>query len=226
MHKSISNEIGQKANNERLEFLGDSVLGCITATLLFEKLIDEAEGQLTKVKSAAVSEDALSAIAKGLDISKYLLMGRGEEISGGRNKKAILAYALEALIGAVYIDSGYTAAYNFVSAFIFSEINLLLADRHYRDYKSLLQELSIALSKSYPHYAVSKSGGPEHAPLFSVKVTVNGETFGPCEGKNKKSAEQSAAKIAYEALSKLQIDKISDESALSPPPARRKTKKS
>jgi ribonuclease-3 len=200
IHRSVANESGHKYNNERLEFLGDAVLGAATAALLYKELADKAEGELAKVKSVVVSEDTLSGVARELQIDTLLLLGRGEELSGGRKKNAILADALEALIGALYLDSGYKAAYTFVSSRIGPEIDRVLNNHHHQDYKSLLQELSQRIYRKYPVYHLLKRSGPDHARLFWMEVTVNSQTFGPGMGKNKKSAEQEAAKQAYEQL--------------------------
>jgi ribonuclease-3 len=198
----VSNESGHKINNERLEFLGDAVLGAVAATLLYRDLGQKPEGELAKIKSVVVSEDTLSGIARVLQIDTVLLLGKGEELTGGRTKKGILADALEALIGALYLDSGYYAAFSFVSRCIGPEIGRVL-DRNYRqDYKSLLQELSQQLFRSYPLYRMIKRSGPEHERLFWMEVTVNGQTYGPGMGRNKKSAEQEAAKTAWEKLVK------------------------
>jgi ribonuclease-3 len=199
MHRSVSNE-GYAFNNERLEFLGDAVLGTVAAALLYEQLSEKSEGELAKIKSVVVSEDSLSGVARELGIDALLILGRGEELSGGRAKKAILADALEALIGAYYLDSGYRAAHSFVSRFITAEIRRVLDNRHHRDYKSLLQELSQRLFKEYPFYRLLKRSGPDHERLFWMEVEVDGRNFGPGMGKNKKSAEQEAARLAYEAL--------------------------
>jgi len=200
MHRSVSNESGHKINNERLEFLGDAILGAVTANLLYRISDDKAEGELARIKSVVVSEDILSAVALELQIDNLLILGRGEELSGGRNKKAILADALEALIGAIYLDSGYKNAFAFVSRFISVEINRVLENRHSQDYKSLLQEFCQKRFKKYPYYRVVKRTGPEHSRLFWVEVEVNGEVYGPSSGRNKKSAEREAAKLAYEGL--------------------------
>ncbi|GHU00225.1 ribonuclease 3 [Spirochaetia bacterium] len=200
MHRSVSNEFGYKCNNERLEFLGDAIIGAVTAALLYEALADKNEGELAKIKSVVVSEDILSGVARELQIDTLLLLGRGEDISGGRTKKAILADALEALVGALYLDSGYRAAFSFVSRFINPEITRVLHNRHQRDYKSLLQELSQHSFRTVPVYRLMKRTGPDHARLFWMEVVIRDKTFGPGTGKNKKSAEQEAAKIAYEAL--------------------------
>ncbi|MDR1238566.1 MAG: ribonuclease III [Treponema sp.] len=200
MHRSVSNESGHKFNNERLEFLGDAVLGAVAATLLYRGLGQKPEGELAKIKSVVVSEDTLSGIARVLQIDTVLLLGRGEELTGGRTKKGILADALEALIGALYLDSGYQAAFSFVSRCISPEIGRVL-DRNYRqDYKSVLQELSQRLFRVYPVYRMIKRSGPEHERLFWMEVTVNGRAYGPGMGRNKKSAEQEAAKTAWEKL--------------------------
>jgi ribonuclease-3 len=200
VHRSATNESEQRHNNERLEFLGDSILGAVAATLLYQGLADRAEGALAKIKSVVVSEEVLAGIARELQIDKLLILGRGEELSGGRAKNAILADALEALIGAIYLDSGYKAAQNFVSARIGVEIERVLDNRHYRDYKSLLQELSQQLYHKYPVYRLVKRSGSDHEGFFWSEVAVNDRTFGPGTGRNKKTAEQEAARIAYEAL--------------------------
>ena len=204
LHRSASLTLpdGSTVNNERLEFLGDAILGAVAANLLYETLTDKSEGELARVKSVIVSEDALSAVALDLQIDSLLVLGRGEELSGGRTKKAILADALEALIGAIYLDSGYKSAFAFVSRFLSAEIDRVLENRHSQDYKSLLQELCQRLFKNYPSYNLVKRAGPEHARVFWVEVTVNGEVFGPASGTNKKNAEREAAKLAYEALNK------------------------
>jgi ribonuclease-3 len=200
VHRSVANETGHKNNNERLEFLGDAILGAVTATLLYEKLAEKKEGELAKIKSVVVSEDVLAGIARELQIDTLLVLGRGEELSGGREKKAILADALEALIGALYLDSGYNAAFSFLHHRIEPEIAKVMDNRHAQDYKSLLQELSQGRYKTYPVYHLVKRSGPEHARFFWIEVTVNGKTYGPGMGRNKKGAEQEAAKMAYEHL--------------------------
>ncbi|MDR2631758.1 MAG: ribonuclease III [Spirochaetaceae bacterium] len=201
VHRSVINESGHKNNNERLEFLGDAVLGAVTATLLYEKLTEKKEGELAKIKAVVVSEDVLAGIARELQIDTLLILGRGEELSGGRAKKAILADAMEALIGALYLDSGYNVAFNFLHHRIEPEIVKVIDNRHTQDYKSLLQELSQRLYKTYPIYHLVKRSGPEHARFFWTEVMVNEKSYGPGMGKTKKNAEREAAKMAYEYLS-------------------------
>jgi ribonuclease-3 len=200
MHRSVANESQIKINNERLEFLGDSILGAVTATLLYERFPERNEGELAKIKSVVVSEDILSGLALELQIDNLLLFGKGEELSGGRRKKALLADAMEALIGALYLDSGYKAAFAFVSRYISREIDGVMNHKRPEDYKTLLQELCQHKFRSYPQYKVIKQTGPEHDRLFWIEVSVNNKPYGPGTGKNKKSAEQEAAKTAYEQL--------------------------
>jgi ribonuclease-3 len=197
MHRSLSNESGCPGNNERLEFLGDAILGAVTASLLYEQLSEKNEGELAKIKSVVVSEETLSGIALELQVDTLLLLGHGEELSGGRAKKTLLADAMEAIIGALYLDSGYKAAYTLISRYIGPEIHRVLDNRHHQDYKSLLQEFTQKHSRTYPVYHLLKRSGPEHEYVFWMEVEVGGQTFGPGTGRSKKSAEQEAAKLAY-----------------------------
>jgi len=215
VHRSASNETSHKSNlklnNERLEFLGDAVLGAVCATVLYGRLADSNEGDLAKIKSVVVSEESLSGIARELQIDSLLILGKGEELSGGRNKKAILADALEALIGALYLDGGFKAAYEFVRRFMELEIDRVQSDRHRKDYKTLLQEYSQHRFRSYPIYRLLKRTGPDHERLFWMEVAINGDVYGPGTGKNKKEAEQEAAKMAYETLVILSPDSVAGD---------------
>lgn len=201
-HRSFSNENTkhQHLNNERLEFLGDSVLGMATATFLYENLQDNSEGELAKIKSVVVSEETLAPIAQRIGIDKMLVLGKGEELSGGRQKKAILADATEALFGAYYLDNGYEAVQKLVLSFIVPEIQKVLLNKGHKDYKSLLQEWSQKKYKECPRYELVKTTGPEHDKSFLVKVQIKSRIFGPETGKSKKEAEQNVAKSAYEEL--------------------------
>jgi ribonuclease-3 len=200
-HRSFSNEqTGEKANNERLEFLGDSVLGMAVATYLYESMQDKPEGDLSKIKSVVVSEATLSQIALALGVDRCLILGRGEELSGGREKKAILADAVEAIIGAYYLDSGYSAAEKLVRRLIAPEIIKVQENRHIQDYKSLLQEFCQKKYKQCPEYELLNKTGPEHDRTFFVSVHINNKVYGPETGKNKKEAEQAAAHCACLAL--------------------------
>jgi len=185
---------GSKSNNERLEFLGDSILGAVCATLLYQSYKEKSEGDLAKIKAVVVSEDILSVIALSLHIDGMLLLGKGEELSGGRTKKAILADAMEALIGALYLDSGYKSAFDFVSHCIQPEINKVTGENYYKDYKSLLQEHCQQKFHCYPQYVMVKRTGPEHDRTFWMEVRIDETVYGAGTGRNKKSAEQEAAR--------------------------------
>ncbi len=200
-HRSFANENQNEiGNNEKLEFLGDSVLGLVVAEFLFETLTDRAEGDLAKIKSFVVSEDSLAIIARSLKVDNFILIGKGEEYSGGRTKQALLADAMEAIIGAYFLDSGFRASKKFVLRYLVPEINKVLENRHRKDYKTLLQELVQKQFKTYPKYQMVKKTGPDHSKTFWIEVKVGDQTYGPGKGKNKKSAEQSAAEFAYTAL--------------------------
>ncbi|MDR0639655.1 MAG: ribonuclease III [Spirochaetaceae bacterium] len=212
MHRSVANETqivgvsfgarpdGGKINNERLEFLGDAILGAVTATLLYRCYGEKSEGELAKIKSVVVSEDILCGIARELQVDGVIILGKGEELSGGRTKNALLADAVEAVIGAFYLDSGYKAVFPFVERCVMPEIKRVVEHGYHRDYKSLLQEFTQREWKTYPVYRCTDSGGAEHKKTFWVEVAVHGKNYGPCIGHSKKSAEQEAARKAYEAL--------------------------
>jgi ribonuclease-3 len=200
-HRSFANEQGGAVdNNEKLEFFGDSVIGLVVSEYLLGVLRDRTEGEMAKVKSFVVSEDSLEGIARALRLDNFILIGRGEEYSGGRSKKTLLADALEAIIGAYYLDSGFKAVHDFVKRLLAPEIHKVLEDRHRKDYKTLLQEYAQKRFRTYPRYRVVQRKGPDHNRIFSIEVSVDNRSFGPGEGKNKKEAEQAAASIAYDAL--------------------------
>lgn len=203
-HRSFSNEVTeqgeQRRNNERLEFLGDAILGAVTALLLYQGEPLRNEGELAKIKSIVVSTETLSGIARELQIDAFMLLGHGEELSGGRTKKTLLADALEALFGALFIDSGYNAAFDFIKRCITPEIARVKEKRGVQDYKSLFQEECQRRFKTYPKYRLVKRSGPEHERYFWIEVCVNDDVLGAGMGKNKKAAEQEAAKLALLAL--------------------------
>ena len=204
-HRSFVNETSEIIdNNERLEFLGDSVLGMVVADYLFRLLPDKPEGDLARIKSHVVSEDALAEIALNLSIDTIVHVGKGEELSGGRIKKALLSDSMEALIGAWYLDAGYEKASRFILYYLKDLIDTVLADKHRKDYKTLLQEIVQKQFHSYPKYILDRKTGPDHQRTFWMNVIVDGEKFGPGEGANKKSAEQEAARVAFEFLIKTQ----------------------
>ena len=197
-HRSITNEMKHIQNNERLEFLGDSVLGIATAAYLYNNF-SNPEGDLAKIKSAVVSEKALAPIAISFGIDKLLILGKGEESSGGRSKPAILADCMEAIIGAYYLDSGYKCAEKYVLEFIIPEINRTITNG-VKDYKTQLQELYQKKTKSTPKYELVSKTGPDHDRTFTVSVILNDKKYGPASAKSKKEAEQLAAKMALESI--------------------------
>jgi len=200
-HRSYVNEDARSlGNNERLEFLGDAVLGMSTAARLFIALGDKSEGDLARIKSFVVSEDTLSEIAAALGLDALLMVGRGEERSGGRNKKAILADALEAVFGAAYLDSGFEKAQELVLSLINPEIEKVLSDRHRKDYKTLLQEYAQKWHRCYPTYELERKTGPDHDRTYWMRCELLGAVYGPASGKTKKDSEQAAAAIAYDAI--------------------------
>lgn len=202
-HRSYSNENAEHKiyNNERLEFLGDSVLGLATAAFLYDDMMDNPEGDLAKIKANVVSEQSLAPIAKDImHIDRYLVLGKGEEMSGGREKKAILADAVEAVIGALYLDSGYDAAEKFVLRMIVPEIRKVQEHKGNEDYKSILQVYYQKNKKTIPIYELVGKSGPDHDRTFLVCVKLGSVTYGPESGKSKKEAEQNAAKAACTAL--------------------------
>ena len=202
-HRSYANEIaGDVDNNEKLEFFGDSVLGLVVSEYLLFALWGKTEGDMAKIKSFVVSEEVLASIAKRLRVDNFILIGKGEEYSGGRSKKAILADCLEAIIGAYYIDSGFKMSREFIRQQLIPEIQKVVEDKHKKDYKTLLQEFVQKKYRSYPKYRVVQRKGPDHNRTFYIEVQVSNATYGPGTGKNKKEAEQSAASIAYQALNR------------------------
>ena len=202
-HRSFVNETaGNAVNNERLEFLGDAVLGMTAASYLYRVLDDKPEGELTKIKSFIVSETSLSEIALNIGVEKCLCLGKGEEHSGGRGKKAILADAMEAVFGAYYLDSGFKAVEKFILDLLIPQIQKVRENRHQKDYKTLLQEFYQKKYKQCPRYELVSRSGPDHDRIFSVSVRLGDEVYGPKDGKSKKEAEQAAARCAWEMLNR------------------------
>ncbi len=202
-HRSYVNEQkDQGDSNEKLEFLGDSVLGLVVCEYLYQVFPTCTEGGLAKVKSFVVSEESLAEIAFALGIGPLLLVGKGEESSGGRQKKAILADTMEAIFGAYYLDAGFDKARNLILALLIPQIEKVLVNKHKQDYKTLLQEFCQQRFGFPPEYKVVKEKGPDHSKEFWVEVLVQDQSYGPGHGKSKKEAAQEAAGIAYEALAK------------------------
>ena len=184
------------ANNQRLEFLGDSVLDLIVTECLYCKLTSFSEGKLSKVKSVIVSKDILAKWANHLSLGKYILLGKGEDLTGGRKKLSILADCFEALLGAIYLDSGLIKTKKIISSFVKEEIILIIKGKYEEDFKTLLQEMSQKKMKCLPEYCLIKEKGPDHKKIFSIEVKLKKITYGTGTGENKKVAEQDAAKNA------------------------------
>lgn len=200
-HKSYVAERRQNRDNERLEFLGDSVLGLVVAAYLYKLLAAKEEGVLSKIKSNLVSRRNLYFWAEKLALGKFMFLGQGEIASGGRERQSILSNAMEAVIGAVYIDGGFDA----VKVIILNWLTTQKIEEDTGDYKSILQEYLQKKGKSAPVYEVISTVGPEHDKIFTVKVCLLEKELGRGKGHNKKSAEQESAKsalAAFNALSK------------------------
>jgi len=193
---------GGVIDNESLEFLGDAVLGLVVADALFHRFPNYREGQKSKIKASVVSTQSLARQAERLRLGEHLILGRGEEKTGGRFKAALLADAYEALIAAIYLDGGLEAA----GAFLRREFHDAIEDGqrpdfHGEDFKSALQERLQALGRPLPDYRVSGQEGPDHRKIFHVDVVVGGETMASATGRAKKEAEQEAARLALDRLS-------------------------
>ena len=198
-HRSFAYENGGLPTNERLEFLGDSVLGLIVTDTLFRGHPDLPEGQLAKLRAAVVNMRALAGVARQLDLGAYILLGRGEEGTGGRDKASILADTLEAVIGAVYLDLGLKAADALVHRLFDALITKSASLGAGLDWKTSLQELTATEELGVPEYHVEESG-PDHQKSFRAVVSVGGEEYGRGEGRSKKEAEQQAAEAAWTAI--------------------------
>lgn len=197
-HKSYHHENPQDASryNERLEFLGDSVLGLVIAEDLFLKDDVLTEADMSKMKSYLVKEAVLFEIASRLSLGKYLRLGRGEESTGGRQKRSVLSDAVEALLGAVFLDSDYNTARSVITRLFKEEISAAVVKKEGCDFKSELQEKSQSLFTVLPEYKIVKQEGEEHKKVFTAEVYINGQLYGSGTGKSKKDAQMSAAREA------------------------------
>jgi ribonuclease-3 len=184
--------------NERLEFLGDSVLGMVTSRFLFERFPDKSEGDLTKLKSTLVSEVNLSRTAKSISLGSFLNLSEEEERSGGRERNSIVSDAYEAVIGAVFLDGGLAPAQRMIQNQILKRFAEITSDQTLHNYKGELLEYMQALSLGLPRYEVLEEKGPDHHKRFTIAVSVKGKRIGQGVGHNKKEAEQKAARMALE----------------------------
>lgn len=201
-HRSYTNEqpAAGLADNERLEFLGDAVLDLVVSRYLYQLRPPFPEGEMTRIRADVVAEPCLAGIARGLKVGDALLFGRGEQRNAGRNKPSLLANALEALFGAVFVEGGYAAA----EAVILRLVEpLLLKARHHDgpDFKSRLQELLQGQRRGLPEYRLVEASGPAHQRHYQIEVLVEGKAAGRGEGPTKKQAEQAAARVAWDGLS-------------------------
>lgn len=210
-HKSYTHErkMNPSYNNEKLEFLGDSVLGLVISQHVFETYPGVTEGGLSKVKSVVVSAQVLSEKAAALGLGDFILLGKGEEKSGGRVRTSLLADALEAVIGAVYLVSGLPEAKKLVLGLLQEDVDKVFSGRIEKDYKTLLQEHFQKTQKTAPRYEVIREWGPDHNRNFEAACIVNGKTLATGVGKNKKEAEQLAAQETIQRL-KIQVSTPSD----------------
>lgn len=195
-HSSFANEqkINKLADYERLEFLGDAVLELVSSEFLFRENPQLTEGKLTKLRSSMVCEPALAYCARDLELGQYMLLGKGEEATGGRKRESITSDAMEAMIGAIYLDGGFQEAHDFIHRFILSDLeNKIL----FYDAKTVLQEMVQAMPEEEFRYQLIGESGPDHDKEFLVEALLNGKKVGAGKGRTKKSAEQQAA---YEAI--------------------------
>lgn len=199
-HSSYANERWHNSllSNERLEFLGDSILGMLVAEYLFRNFPDRPEGELTRMRADMVCEKTLAGVAEKIHLGQHLLLGHGEEQGGGRSRESILADAVESVIAASFLDGGMEAALHFIKTFILVEVPV--SQLHNMDYKTKLQELVQQKKNQVLSYSLLSETGPDHDKHFEVCVALNGKEVGRGEGRSKKRAEQEAARLAITKL--------------------------
>lgn len=194
-HSSYANErhLGKQADNERLEFLGDAVLEIVTSEFLFHRYPKHPEGELTRLRASMVCEPTLAFCTKEMELGKYLLLGKGEEQTGGRERKSILSDALEAVIGSIYLDGGFANAKEFIFRFVLNDIE---HKQLFYDSKTILQEVVQGQNMGAMEYGLIAESGPDHAKLFTVELSIGGKPVSTGSGHTKKAAEQEAAYLA------------------------------
>jgi len=198
-HSSYGNE-NSRPDNERLEFLGDAVLKLVTSEYLYNKFPQHAEGDLTKIRAAVISDETLAKVGKKYEIGDYLLLSANEKKSGGQKRKSNVANAIEALIGAIYLDNGLGKSRDLIIEFLRDEVEMVSSAGYIRDFKSALQEYTQKRKWDLPHYRVIKESGPKHRRVFWMEVKIKGQRCGVGRGANKKEAEQKAAALALKQL--------------------------
>jgi len=200
-HRSYLNEVKIKlSSNERLEFLGDSVLSLLVSDYLFDKYKNLDEGMLTNLRSLLVNKKNFSDVGKEIDLGKYLKLSKGEEESGGRNNPSLLADSFEALVGALFLDQGMDAVKAYVNPILLPKAEVFMKENALKDPKSLLQEMIQSRKHNSPRYKVLSEKGPAHAKIFTVGVYLNDELLGQGAGRSKQEAEEEAAEIALDKL--------------------------
>jgi ribonuclease-3 len=207
-HRSFLNEFHQEGaeSNERLEFLGDAVLEVLVSDFLYHKFTTKPEGELTALRAALVRTTTLAAVARQLSFGQYLKMSKGEEQSGGRENTSLLANTFEAVIGAMYLDTGLGTVKQFLSEHLFPLIDDIIDNQLFKDYKSTFQEQVQAMGHPTPTYQLVSQSGPDHDKVFEVALIVNHKTIATGKGKSKQQAQQEAAKSGLEKLAdKLKI---------------------
>lgn len=200
-HSTYMNEHPEvKTSNERLEFLGDALLGLLVAKLLYHQYPDMDEGNLTKLRSALVDEEQLAKFAKKLNLGSQMLLGKGEKLTGGCHSSNLLSSTFEAVIGAYFLDSGIENVSNFIEPTFTNVAKHFVEMQFDKNFKSMLQEWSLANLKELPKYKILKELGPDHNKSFVAEVRIQNKTYGEGEGQSKKEAEKSAAENALKKL--------------------------
>lgn len=198
-HRSYLNEAKkQLSSNERLEFLGDSILSFLVSEYLYNNYPELPEGELTNLRSSIVKTKTLALAAEELDLGNYLFLSKGEEEGGGRKNHSLLANTFEALLGAVYLSSGLNNVKSIITSFLLPKLTKIIEEKEYKDAKSSFQELVQDIYRVSPNYKVLEETGPDHSKQFTVGVYVNDTLFGKGQGKSKQEAEQVAAHVALE----------------------------
>lgn len=203
-HKSYANErnMSPSENNERYEFLGDAVLELAISHILIDKFPDLPEGELSKIRAAVVNEVHLAEIARWIELGDYLNLGKGEEMTGGRDKPSLLSDAYEAVLGAIYLDRGFNKVKKLVNGHFQSALKDVGKKGFYKDYKTRLQEIAQSKFRTIPKYKLTKESGPDHRKVFEINLYIADELCGVGKGHSKKLAEQDAAKAALEKITK------------------------
>lgn len=201
-HKSYANErnLPPKEHNERYEYLGDAVLELAISHILMESFPKDPEGELSKIRAAVVNEMQLADVARGIKLGEYMNLGKGEDITGGRDKPSLLSDAYEAVLGAIYLDRGFEKAKKVVRKHFTEILESAGTEGFYKDYKTRLQEISQSMFRTIPRYKLVREIGPDHRKTFEVNLYIAKDLYGVGRGHSKKHAEQNAARAALEKI--------------------------